>query len=144
MGPTPRALNPQPLTWNFLVAKTRSRPTEAELEILTVLWSRGPSTVRQVHDALGRRTGYTTVLKLLQIMAEKDLVRRDKTERTHVYESKTSAEKMQRRLVKDLIDRAFGGSAKSLLMQALAAQRVSREELAEMNQIIEQHRADQQ
>src|SRR5437762_5909859 len=90
------------------------RPTDAELEILTVLWSRGPSTVREVHEAILRRKSaqYTTVLKLLQIMAEKGIVRRDETERAHVYETSRPQQWTQRQLAGDLLQRAFGGSAK--------------------------------
>ena len=96
------------------------RPTEAELEILGVLWKHGPSTVRTVHESLAasRSVGYTTSLKLLQIMAEKGLVRRDETERAHVYAASAPAERTQRRLVADLLDRAFAGSAARLVQQA--------------------------
>jgi predicted transcriptional regulator len=101
------------------------RPTDAELAILRVLWERGPSTVRQVHDVLSkdRPAAYTTALKLLQIMTEKGLVRRDETDRTHIYHSRLSEEQTQRQLIRDLLDRAFGGSASKLVMQALAARR---------------------
>jgi predicted transcriptional regulator len=118
------------------------RPTDAELAILRVLWERGPSTVRQVHDVLGRErpTAYTTALKLLQIMTEKGLVRRDETERTHVYQARLSEEQTQRQLVRDLLDRAFGGSASKLVMQALAARRATPEELLEIRQLIETRR----
>src|SRR5919108_4077049 len=108
------------------------RPTDAELAILRVLWERGPSTVRQVHDVLVSRVGgtaYTTALKLLQIMTEKGLVRRDESDRTHVYQARLTEEQTQRQLVRDLLDRAFGGSASKLVMQALAARRASPEEL---------------
>jgi predicted transcriptional regulator len=103
-----------------------------------VLWDRGPSTVRQVHDALAgaRETGYTTTLKLMQIMAEKGLVTRDERARTHVYEARASRDETQRQLVTDLMDRAFGGSAAALVMQALSAQPASAEELAEIQQLI--------
>src|SRR3989304_6323588 len=96
------------------------RPTDAELAILRVLWDRGPSTVRQVQETLNsdRPTGYTTVLKLLQIMTEKGLVTRDERNRTHVYTTRHNEDLMQRRLVGDLLDRAFGGSARKLIMQA--------------------------
>lgn len=118
------------------------RPTDAELAILRVLWERGPSTVRQVHDVLLRErpTAYTTALKLLQIMTEKGLVRRDETERTHVYQARLSEEQTQRQLVRDLLDRAFGGSATKLVMQALAARRASAEELSEIRRLIETRR----
>src|ERR687883_1539115 len=108
------------------MAKTSvPRPTDAELSILRVLWDRGPSTVRQVHDVLGRErpTAYTTALKLLQIMAEKGLVERDERDRTHVYRARLSEEQTQRQLVRDLLDRAFGGSATTLVVHALAPRR---------------------
>ena len=116
------------------------RPTEAELEILTVLWDRGPSTVRDVHDALSgsKPTGYTTVLKLLQIMAEKGLVRRDETERAHVYEARLPREQTQRQLLGYLLDRAFSGSASRLVMQALAHHESNREELAEIRRMLDE------
>ena len=108
------------------------RPTGAELEILGVLWQRGPSTVRDVHTVLSRsrRTGYTTVLKLMQIMADKGLVRRNEDQRAHVYEARAPQQLMQRRLVRDLLDRAFDGSATSLVMQALSAKKATPDELA--------------
>jgi BlaI family penicillinase repressor len=118
------------------------RPTDAELAILRVLWERGPSTVRQVHDVLGRErpTAYTTALKLLQIMTEKGLVRRDETDRTHIYHPRLTEEQTQRQLIRDLLDRAFGGSASKLVMQALAARRASAEELGEIRRLIEARR----
>jgi BlaI family penicillinase repressor len=118
------------------------RPTDAELAILRVLWERGPSTVRQVHDVLSRdrAAGYTTALKLLQIMTEKGLVRRDDTDRTHIYQARLSEEQTQRQLIRDLLDRAFGGSASKLVMQALAARRATPEELGEIRKLIEGRR----
>ena len=123
---------------------TTPRPTDAELAILRVLWERGPSTVRQVHDVFGRErsAGYTTVLKLLQIMTEKGLVRRDETDRTHVYQARLSEEQTQRQLVRDLLERAFGGSASKLVMQALAAKRTSPEELGEIRRLIDGRQTD--
>jgi BlaI family penicillinase repressor len=115
------------------------KPTDAELAILRVLWSRGPCTVRQVAEALGRETGYTTILKLLQIMAEKSLVRRDETARTHVYEAAYSEDQTQRQLVTDLLERAFGGSASKLVLQALATSKATPKELAEIKKILEKH-----
>ena len=117
------------------------RPTDAELEILTVLWSRGASTVRDVHEAISARkpTQYTTVLKLLQIMAEKGLVRRDETQRAHIYEASRPREWTQRQLAGDLLDRAFSGSAKSLLLGALSSRKASREELAELRKFLEEY-----
>jgi BlaI family penicillinase repressor len=120
------------------------RPTERELAILRVLWERGPSTVRQVNESVSedRTTGYTTTLKLMQIMAEKGLVIRDESERTHVYRAKAAEEQMQRQLVGDLMDRAFGGSARKLVMQALAAKRVSARELAKIKQLLDELKGD--
>lgn len=117
------------------------RPTDSELEILTVLWSRGPSTVRVVHDTVARHrpAQYTTILKLLQIMAEKGLVRRNESERAHVYEASRPREETQRQLAGDLLQRAFGGSAKSLLMGALSARKASRQELAELRKFLEEY-----
>ena len=122
---------------------TAPRPTDAELAILRVLWERGPSTVRQVHEILIARvapTAYTTALKLLQIMTEKGLVRRDDTDRTHVYTPRLTEEQTQRQLVRDLLDRAFGGSASKLVMQALNARRATPEELGEIRKLIEARR----
>ena len=114
------------------------RPTEAELAILGVLWTKGPSTVRQVNDALSatRETGYTTTLKLMQIMAEKGLVTRDERDRSHVYSAKLSQDQTQRQLVTDLLDRVFDGSAAKLVIQALAAGKTSPEELAEIRKLL--------
>lgn len=118
------------------------RPTDAELAILQVLWQHGPSTVRQVHEKLSgtRETGYTTTLKLMQIMAEKGLVTRDESSRTHVYQARRSRDATQRQLVSDLLDRAFGGSAATLVMQALSAHPASAEELREIRRLLDQHR----
>ena len=119
---------------------TPPKPTEAELAILRVLWNRGPSTVRQVQEALDRTrtTGYTTALKLLQIMTDKGLTLRDESERTHVYRSRLTEEQTQRQLVRDLVDRAFAGSAAQLVVQALAASRATPEELDEIRRLIDQ------
>ena len=116
------------------------RPTDAELSILRVLWQRGPSTVREVREALARvkPTGYTTALKLLQIMIEKGLVRRDESQRSHVYRAQLTEEHTQRQLVGDLLDRAFGGSARKLVMQALSAKQASPEELAEIRELLDE------
>ncbi len=120
------------------------RPTDAELAILNVLWDRGPSTVREVHDALSAThdTGYTTVLKLLQIMIDKELVVRDESQRAHVYASRWGEQRTQRQLLGDLIDRAFGGSPAKLVMQALSGGRASAEELTAIRQLIEQMEGD--
>lgn len=113
------------------------RPTDAELAILQVLWKHGPATVRQVHETLGQETAYTTILKLMQIMAEKGLVRRDESSRTHVYEAARPAEQTQRAMVKDLLERAFAGSSAKLVLQALAAKRATPEELEEIRAIVD-------
>jgi predicted transcriptional regulator len=117
------------------------RPTDAELEILTILWSRGPSTVRDVHEAITARRSaqYTTVLKLMQIMADKGLVRRDESQRAHVYSASRPREWTQRQLAGDLLQRAFGGSARGLLMGALAARKASRQEIEEMRRLLDEH-----
>jgi predicted transcriptional regulator len=118
------------------------RPTEAELAILRVLWERGPCTVRQVFAALAgeRETGYTTALKLMQIMAEKGLVTRDESARTHVYSAGVPQHQTQRQLVADLVDRAFGGSASALVLHALSSHPASEEELAEIGKLISDSR----
>jgi BlaI family penicillinase repressor len=116
------------------------RPTDAELAILRVLWERGPSTVRQVHEAQAadRPTAYTTTLKLLQIMTEKGHVQRDERDRTHVYSAGATQEQTQRQLLQDLLDRAFGGSATTLVMQALSSRKASRHELAEIRRLLDE------
>ena len=116
------------------------KPTPAELEILQVLWQRGPSTVRDVHERLnqGRATGYTTVLKLLQIMADKALVTRDETARAHVYAARSPEAQTQRQLVRDLVDRAFGGSAAQLVVQALSGRRASNEEIEQIRKLLDE------
>jgi len=116
------------------------RPTDAELAILQVMWERGPSTVREVHEALNRGidgTGYTTVLKLMQIMTEKGLVQRDESQRAHVYSAQATQQKTQRQLVTDLLDRAFGGSPARLAMQALSTKKASAQELAELRKLLD-------
>jgi BlaI family penicillinase repressor len=120
--------------------KTPPKPTDAELAILRVLWQRGPSTVRQVMDELNRRqrTGYTTVLKQMQIMAEKGLVTRDDAERSHVFQAALPEAQTQRQLVSHLLDRAFAGSAQKLVMQALAAKKASSKDLAEIRKLLDE------
>jgi BlaI family transcriptional regulator, penicillinase repressor len=122
------------------------RPTEAELAILGVLWKHGPCTVGQVQQALNevRKTGYTTALKLLQIMAEKGLVERDESGWRHVYRAKFGRRLTQRQLVRDLLDRAFEGSAHQLVMQALSARKTSPEELAAIRKLIDSLEEDKQ
>ena len=119
--------------------KQTPRPTDAELDILNVLWERGPSTVRYVHDALSQTqaTGYTTVLKLLQIMTEKGLVVRDERERAHIYKASNSEQRTQRQLLADLVDRAFGGSPAKLVVQALSGRKASSEELNAIRELLE-------
>ena len=121
------------------MSKPTPRPTDAELEILHVLWERGPSTVREIHSILSRArpTGYTTVLKFLQIMMEKNLVDRDATQRTHVYRTRASREQTQQQLLRELTTRAYGGSPAKLVMQALSSKRASADELAEIRKLLD-------
>ncbi|MBS0202545.1 MAG: BlaI/MecI/CopY family transcriptional regulator [Planctomycetes bacterium] len=123
-----------------MAANNLPKPTEAELAILRVLWERGRSTVREVTDAIQveRGTGYTTALKLMQIMHDKGLVKRDDSSRTHVYEAVAAAEVTQRQLIGDLLDRAFGGSARKLVLQALSGRKASREDLAEIRKLLDE------
>ena len=118
-----------------------SRPTDAELEILRVLWTRGPSTVRQVHDVLSaeREFAYTTTLKLLQLMTEKGVAVREEEGRVHLYRAAAAQEETQRHLIRDLVDRAFGGSPSKLVMQALAVKPASAEELREIRRLLKEH-----
>lgn len=122
-----------------------TRPTDGELEILTVLWSVGPATVRQVYEVISRRrtAQYSTVLKFMQIMAEKGLVRRNEEQRAHIYEAAKPREWTQRQLAGDLLERAFSGSAKALLVGALSAREASKEELAEMRKLLNDYRKDE-
>jgi BlaI family penicillinase repressor len=121
------------------------RPTDAELEILTVLWTNGASTVREVHQEINARrpTQYTTTLKQLQIMAAKNLVQRDEQQRAHVYKAAKTREWTQRQIAGDLLQRAFGGSARSMLMGALSARKASRDELAEIRQLLDEYELDE-
>lgn len=127
------------------MGRLQPRPTDAELAILRVLWERGPSTVRQVHEALAgtRETGYTTTLKLMQIMADKGLVKRNETARTHVYSATAGEAQTQQQLVQDLVDRAFGGSAAALVLRALSAEGTSDSELQEIRKLIDDYREKQ-
>lgn len=122
------------------------RPTDAELEILTVLWSIGPATVRNVYEVIQRRrpAQYSTILKFMQIMADKGLLRRDETSRAHVYQTTRSREWTQRQLAGDLLERAFSGSAKALLIGALSAKRATEEELANMRKLLEEYGKQEQ
>ena len=118
------------------------RPTDAELEILNVLWACGASTVRDVRGAISRTkpaTGYTTVLKTMQIMAEKGLVRRDESERAHIYEARLAREQTQQQLIGDLLERAFDGSATKLVMQALSAKKTSAKELSRIREMLDEY-----
>jgi BlaI family transcriptional regulator, penicillinase repressor len=122
------------------------RPTNAELAILSVLWRRGPSTVRDVHEALGEgrgeAVGYTTVLKLLQIMTEKKLVKRDTRARTHVYAAAASEATTRDQLLSDLVDRAFGGSSLALVLQALSTTRATPAELEQIRRLLDERKGD--
>ena len=123
------------------MGRSQLRPTDAELAILRVLWERGASTVRQVHEALAmRETGYTTTLKLMQIMADKGLVTRNESARTHVYTAMAGEEQTQRQLVQDLVDRAFGGSAAQLVLRALSAEGATDADLKEIRKLIDDYR----
>ena len=115
------------------------RPTQAELDILRVLWQLGPSSVREVHESQSgsRTTGYTTILKMLQIMTVKGLVTRDERGRTHVYRAALAQEQTQRQIVTDLLERVFEGSASQLIQQALATRRATREEMAEIRRLLD-------
>ncbi len=114
------------------------RPTDAELPILQVLWDKGPTTVREVYKILnsGKEVGYTTVLKLMQIMTEKGLVERDKDCRPQLYRACLPRDQTERQLIKDLVDRAFGGSARRLVMQALEEKKASPKELAQIEKLL--------
>lgn len=122
----------------LLMKQNSRRPTDAELTILQVLWDRGPSTVREVYRVLNsdKEVGYTTVLKLMQIMTAKGLVERDESRRPQLYRSCSPRELTQRQLIKDLADRAFGGSAKRLVMQALEGKKASPNELAQIEKLL--------
>ena len=117
------------------------KPTASELEILRVLWTRGPSTVREVHDSLKetKTLGYTTVLKLLQIMTAKGIVRRNETERAHVYQAGVPAAQTKRQLAGDMLQKVFEGSASDLMMHALAGKRTSREEIEELRRLLDEY-----
>jgi predicted transcriptional regulator len=117
------------------------KPTATELQILGVLWDRGPSTVREIHEVLAqsRPLGYTTVLKLLQIMTEKQLVRRNEEARAHVYEAQQPAEATRQQLVGDLLERAFSGSASQLMMHALAGKQTSADEIDEIRRMLDEY-----
>lgn len=115
------------------------RPTEAELEILNVLWARGGGTVREVHEALYRDIGggYTAALKLMQVMHAKGLVERDETQRAHVYKAAVSKERTQKRFLREMVQRVFDGSSSQLVLRALGSQHSSREELREIRDLLD-------
>jgi BlaI family penicillinase repressor len=123
-----------------MARRKNSRPTDRELTILRILWDNGPSTVRQVNEAMSQDedTGYTTTLKLMQIMAEKGLLLRDDSHFKHVYRPALTEEKAQKQLVGDLLDRAFSGSAEKLVMRALSSRKVSAKELASIKKILDE------
>ena len=125
---------------NAHMSPKKPEPTAAELEILQILWENGPSTVGAVNEKLNetRNVGYTTTLKLMQIMAEKGLVRRDVSKRAHVYSSRFSADQTQKKLLANLMDRAFQGSASRLVMQALSTRKATDEELAEIRRLLDE------
>jgi BlaI family transcriptional regulator, penicillinase repressor len=118
------------------------KPTDAELEVLRVLWQRGPSTVRQIHDVVDQHKarGYTTILKTVQIMTAKGLVVRDTSARSHVYRPRHTEDRTQRQLVRDLIDRAFGGSAAKLMLQVFGTKAASPREVAELQALLAERR----
>ena len=126
------------------MTNTLPRPTDAELEILAVLWSIGPATVRQVYEVICRRriAQYSTILKFMQIMAEKGLVIRNQDQRAHIYEPAKPREWTQQQLAGDLLERAFSGSAKALLVGALSARRASKEDLAAMQKLLGEYRKE--
>ena len=121
-------------------APRRPRPTDAELEILGVVWELGPCTVRQAHDKLSqqRHIGYTTILKLMQIMADKGLLTRDESQRSHIYRSSVKQAVTQKQLVRDLVARAFGGSTEKLIMRALSSKRASAQEIADIRKLLDE------
>jgi predicted transcriptional regulator len=115
------------------------KPTESELEILQILWTRGLATVREVHEELAKfkDVGYTTTLKLMQIMHEKGLVKRDQSMRTHVYQPSVNKEKTQKHMLTKMIDSLFGGSSTQLVLQALGEQKASEEELKQIQTLLD-------
>lgn len=122
------------------MAPRRPKPTTAELEILRVLWRRGPSTVHEVHPELerGSRVGYTTVLKTLQIMFEKGLVTRNGSSRPHVFKAAVPEDNVKRRLVSEFLEQVFDGSAMSLVMQALSAKGATKDEVRQLRQLLDE------
>ena len=127
------------------MAPQQPRPTDSELDILSVIWQLGEATVRHVHTELNksRETGYTSVLKLMQIMTDKGLLVRDESQRSHIYRARQRETSTQKQLVKDLMVRAFGGSPEKLVMQALSAKRAKPEEIAEIRRMLDELEGDQ-
>lgn len=119
---------------------TQPKPTESELEILNILWEKGASTVREIHEVLEqtKESGYTTTLKLLQIMHDKKLVKRDASSKTHIYRANISQEDTQGQMLKKMIDTVFNGSAMDMVMQALGKHKASKDELEQIRQYLEQ------
>ena len=138
--------NDEDLRHNRFVKAKQPNPTAAELEILRVLWDRGPYSVRDVHKALNevKPTGYTTVLKLLQIMTGKGLVDRDEEQRPQIYRARYPREHTQGQLLRDLTERAFGGSVKALVLQAVAGRKSSPRELEEMERLLDRIEGEHQ
>jgi BlaI family transcriptional regulator, penicillinase repressor len=126
----------------YMKSKAHSKPTDAQLEVLKILWDRGPLTVRQVHEEFLRvkQSQYTTTLKIMQVMTDRGLVARDERERSHVYRPLIPREEAQRQLASDLMNRVFAGSAQRLLVSALDAKRASLKEVNELRDFIEQYR----
>jgi BlaI family penicillinase repressor len=127
-----------------MARRKSSRPTDRELTILRILWDKGPSTVRDVNVAMNEdgSTGYTTTLKLMQIMAEKGLVLRDESQFKHIYKPAITEEKTQNQIVGDLLDRAFSGSAEKLVMRALSAKKVSAKELTSIRKMLDEFKGE--
>lgn len=123
------------------MAQQPPKPTASELEILRVLWRRGPSTVREVHEVLAesKNMGYTTVLKLLQIMTAKGMVKRDEDARAHIYQARQPADKTKRQLVGDLMQRVFSGSASDLMLHALSGAKTSHKEIEEIRRMLDEY-----
>ena len=122
------------------MAGKQERPTESEVEILSVLWTQGPATVREVHTELQkkRNVGYTTVLKLMQIMFEKELLLRDESQRSHIYRPRQKAEKTQKTIIKHMLSRVFSGSVEDLVVQALSAKKATPDELAKIRRMLDE------
>ena len=129
-----------------MARKPSPQPTDVEVEILRVLWERGASTVREVHEALqsspDRDTGYSTTLKMMQVMLDKGLLKRDESRRPQLYSTSQPEEQTQRQMVNDLLQKVFGGSARKLVLRAVESERVSADELAEIRKLLKQLEGD--